>query len=100
MAQKVLEHVISVVPASGLLVFPMAAMLAHNQIQGSSDLQSARDNGKLAIEFLAKLSMIIATEVPGARKDLEVLPWKELPLIPHVDEIKQPSKCYNTPHLI
>ena len=70
----------------------MAARLAHNQIQGSSDLESARDNGNSAIKFLEKLSMIIASEVPGARKDLEVLPWNQLPLIPQAEEIEQPSK--------
>ncbi|XP_068728425.1 NFX1-type zinc finger-containing protein 1-like [Montipora capricornis] len=88
--QKVLEHVISVVPVSALQVFPMAARLAHNQIQGSSDLESARDNGNSAIKFLEKLSMIIASKVPGARTDLEVLPWNQVPLIPQAEEIEQP----------
>ena len=92
MVQKILEHVITAVPASGLQVLQMATPLAQNLVKSSNDLEKAKANGHSAIEFLSKLSSIIASEVPGARKDIEALPWKELPLIPDVKEIHKPSK--------
>ena len=91
MIQKILEHVITAVPASGLQVLPMATLLAQNLVKGSSELEKAKDNGLSAIEFLSKLLSILASEVPGARKDVETLPWKELPLIPVAQEIRKPS---------
>ena len=91
MIQKILEHVITAVPASGLQVLPMATLLTQNLVKGSSDLEKAKDNGLSAIEFLSKLLSILASEVPGARKDVETLPWKELPLIPVAQEICKPS---------
>ena len=92
MVQKILKHVITVIPASGLQVMPMATVLAHNLVERSADLQTAKDNGRSAVDFLVKLSTIVASEVPGARQDITELPWKELPLIPVADEIKKPSE--------
>ena len=93
MVQQILEHVISAVPASGLQVLPMAKVLAQNLVQGScSSEREAKESGLAAIEFLSKLCSIIASEVPGAKKDLDKLPWKELSLIPVTEEIFRPSK--------
>ena len=92
MVQKILEHVITVIPASALQVMPMARVLADNLVKRSTDLQTAKDNGQSAVDFLVKLSTIIASEVPGARQDVTGLPWKELPLIPVAEEIKKPSE--------
>ena len=85
MVQQILEHVITAVPASGLQVLPMATVLAQNLVKSS------------CIEFLSKLCSIIASEVPGAQKDLDVLSWKELSLIPVTEEIFRPSKDTDTP---
>lgn len=93
MVQQILEHVITAVPASGLQVLPMAKVLAQNLVQGScSSEREAKESGLTAIEFLSKLCSIIASEVPGAKKDLDKLPWKELSLIPVTEEIFRPSK--------
>lgn len=92
MVQKILEHVITVSPASGLQVLPMATALAHKLVKTSSDLQAALHNGQSAVNFLAKLLRITASNAPGACKDIKDLPWKELPLIPMAEEIKKPSK--------
>ncbi len=70
----------------------MAKVLAHKLVNGSVDLQTAKENGQSAVEFLAKLSSVIALEVPGAREKLQSLQWKDLPLIPVVEEIHEPSK--------
>ena len=90
--QKILEHVITIIPASGLQVLPVAKVLADKLVTGSNDLQTAKENGQLATNFLAKLSLIVASAMPGAREDLKELPWRELPLIPVAEEIKKPSK--------
>lgn len=92
LAQKILEHVITVVPEAGLQVLPMATVLACNLVKASSDFEAAKENGQSAVVFIAELSKIIAAEVPGACKDLKVLSWKDLPLIPDEEEIKKPSK--------
>ena len=93
MVQQILEHVITAVPASGLQLLPMATVLAQNLVQGScSSEREAKESGLTAIEFLSKLCLIIASEVPGAKKDLDKLPWKELSLIPVTEEIFRPSK--------
>ena len=93
MVQQILEHVITAVPASGLQVLPMAKVLAQNLVQGSCSSEcEAKESGLTAIEFLSKLCSIIASEVPGAKKDLDKLPWKELSLIPVTEEIFRPSK--------
>ena len=60
--QKILEHVITAVPASGLQVLQMATDLAHNLVMGSNELE-AKESGHSAIEFLSKLCSIIASKV-------------------------------------
>ena len=92
MVQSILEHVVSVIPAAGPKVLPMAKALSQNLVNGSCDLQTAKQNGQSAIGFLAKLSSIIALNVPEALENLQSLQWKDLPLIPVVDEIHKPSK--------
>ena len=97
MVQQILKHVITAVPASGLQVLPMATVLAQNLIKGScSSEHEAKESGLAAVEFLSKLCSIIASEVPGAQKDLDKLPWKELSLIPVTEEIFRPSKDTGT----
>ena len=65
----------------------MAKVLAGSLVDNS--------NGQSAIDFLEKLSMTIAIEVPGVHADLEALSWRELPLLPVPEEIQRetPSKC-------
>ena len=92
MVQSILEHVVSAIPAAGPKVLPMAKVLSKNLVNGSCDLQTAKQNGQSAIDFLSKLSSIIALNVPAAVEDLQSLQWKDLPLIPVVDEIRKPSK--------
>ena len=92
MVQSILEHVVSVIPGAGPKVLPMAKVLAQNLVNGSHDLQTAKQNGQSAIGFLSNLSSIIALNVPEALENLQSLPWKDLPLIPVVDEIHKPSK--------
>ena len=70
----------------------MAKILAHKLVSGSVDLQTAKENGRSAVDFLAKLSSIIALEVHGAREEIQTLQWKDLPLIPALKEIHEPSK--------
>lgn len=69
----------------------MATALAHNLLKSSSDVEEKDKNGHSAIDFLSKLSSVLASEVPGARRDVESLPWKKLPLIPVTEEIHKPS---------
>ena len=83
---------VSAVPASGPKVLPLAKVLSQNLVDGSCDLQTAKRNGQSIIGFLSKLSSIIALNVPEALEDLQSLQWKDLPLIPVVDEIHKPSK--------
>ena len=92
MVQSILEHVVSAIPASGPKVLPMAKVLSQNLVNGSCDLQTAKENGQTAIGFLSKLSSIIALNVPEALDDFQSLQWKDLPLIPVVDEIHKRSK--------
>lgn len=64
--QRVLEHVIRVSPESGPKILPMATDLAHNLVRNSSDEETAAEDLHTgchsAIEFIAKLSSIIAVE--------------------------------------
>ena len=60
--QKILEHVITAVPASGPQVLQMGKDLAHNLVMGSNELE-AKESGHSAIEFLSKLCSIIASKV-------------------------------------
>lgn len=94
--QRVLEHVMRVSPESGPKLLPMATDLAHSLVCNSSDEETAAEDLHTgchsAIEFLAKLLSIIATEVPGAREDLKALQWRELPLIPVTTELHEASK--------
>ena len=92
MAQSILEHVVSVIPAAGPKVLPMAKVLSQNLVNGSHDFQTAKRNGQSAICFLSKLSSIIALHVPEALENLQSLQWRDLPLVPVVDEIHKPSK--------
>ncbi|KAJ7323744.1 NFX1-type zinc finger-containing protein 1 [Desmophyllum pertusum] len=80
MLQNILEHVLTVSPASGPRVLPMAKVLASSLVKNSS--------GQSAIDFMEKLSMTIAIEVPGVHTDLEALSWRELPLLPVSEEIQ------------
>lgn len=95
--QRVLEHVIRVSPESGPTLLPMATDLAHSLVGNSSDEETAAAKDLHtgchgAIEFLAKLSSIIAVKVPGACEDLTALQWRELPLIPVTTELHEASK--------
>lgn len=89
MLQNILEHVLTVSPASGRRVLPMAKVLASSLVKNSS--------GQSAIDFMEKLSLTIAIEVPGVHTDLEALSWRELPLLPVSEEIQRDtctcSKC-------
>ncbi|KAJ7323761.1 hypothetical protein OS493_030887 [Desmophyllum pertusum] len=80
MLQNILEHVLTVSPASGPRVLPMAKVLASSLVKNS--------RGQSAIDFMEKLSMTIAIEVPGVHTDLEALSWRELPLLPVSEEIQ------------
>ena len=89
LVRNILKHVISAVPQSGLQILTLAKKLAYKHLEVSSDGETP----KVIVDFLIQLSTIIASEVPGAiDKDIEELPWKELPLIPNKEEIKKPSK--------
>ena len=92
LAQRILEHVITAFPAAGPHVLPMAKVLVYKLVDNSSDLETAKENGRAAIDFLTKLSSIIALEVPQGREEVQALQWKDLPLIPVVKEIHEPSK--------
>ena len=92
MVLSILEHVVSVIPAAGPKVLPMAKALSQNLVNRSHDVQTAKQSGQSAIGFLSKLSSIMAVNVPGALENLPSLHWKDLPLIPVVDEIHKPSK--------
>ena len=81
MVQSILVHVLSVSPASGPRLLPIAKVLAESLLSNS--------NGQAAIDFLEKLSLTIAIEVPGAHADLEALPWREFPLLPVNEEIQR-----------
>ena len=78
---------ISAVPQSGLQILTLAKKLAYKQLEVFSDSETP----KVIVDFLIQLSTIIASEVPGARKDIKELPWKKLPLIPNEEEMKKPS---------
>ena len=90
--QSILEHVVSVIPAAGPKVLSMAKAISQNLVNGSLDLETAKQKGQSAIGFLSKLSSIIALNVPEALENLQSLQWKDLPLIPVLDEIHKPSK--------
>ena len=83
---------VSAIPASGPKVLPMAKVISQNLVNGSCDLQTAKENGQSAIGFLSKLSSILALNLPEALEDVQYLQWKDLPLIPVVKEIHKPSK--------
>ncbi|KAJ7352727.1 hypothetical protein OS493_034335 [Desmophyllum pertusum] len=59
----------------------MAKVLASSLVKNSS--------GQSAIDFMEKLSLTIAIEVPGVHTDLEALSWRELPLLPVSEEIQR-----------
>ena len=83
-------------PENGPKLLPMATDLAHSLVRNSSDEETAAEDLHTgchsAIEFLAKLSSIIAVEVPGAQEDITELKWRELPLIPVTAELHKASK--------
>ena len=83
-------------PENGPTLLPMATDLAKHLVHSSSDEETAAEDLHTgchsAIEFLAKLSSIIAVEVPGARKNLSALQWRDLPLIPVTTELHEASK--------
>lgn len=83
---------VSAIPASGPKVLPMAKVISQNLVNGSCDLQTAKENGQSAIGFLSKLASILALNVPEALEDVQSLQWKDVPLIPAVKEIHKPSK--------
>ena len=84
-------------PSCGPTLLPIATDLAHCLVPNSSDEKTAPEDlhtgCHYAIKFLAKLSSIIALEVPGAREDLKALPWRDLPLIPATDELHEARTC-------
>ena len=90
LVQRILEHVITANPAAGPHVLPMARALVYMLVDNFSDLETAKKNGRAAIDFLTKLSSIIALKVPQGRD--QALQWKDLPLIAVVKEIHESSK--------
>ena len=92
LVQRILEHVVTAIPAAGPHVLPLAKVLMDKLVVNSSDLETAIKNGQAAIFFLTKLSSIIALEVHQGREEVQTLQWKDLPLIPVVKEIHEPSK--------
>ncbi|XP_015763067.1 PREDICTED: NFX1-type zinc finger-containing protein 1-like [Acropora digitifera] len=88
LVQNILEQVISAVPQSGLQTLTLAKNLADKYLEVSSDDETTT----VIMDFLIQLSTIIASEVPGALKNINELPWKQLPLIPDEEEIKNPKK--------
>ena len=92
LVQQILEHVVTAIPAAGPQVLPLAKVLMDKLVDNSSDLETAKENGRAAIVFLTKLSSIIALEVPQGREEVQALQWKDLPLIPVGKEIHEPSK--------
>ena len=92
LVQQILEHVVTAIPAAGPHVLPLAKVLMDKLVDNSSDLETAKKNGRAAIVFLTKLSSIIALEVPQGREEVQALQWKDLPLIPVGKEIHEPSK--------
>ena len=91
LVQQILECVVTASPAAGPHVLRMAKELVYKLIDNSSDLDTAKENGRAAIDYLTKLSSIIALEVPQGREEVQALQWKDLPLIPVVKEIHEPS---------
>ncbi|XP_078352980.1 uncharacterized protein LOC144637775 isoform X2 [Oculina patagonica] len=87
--KRVLEQIVRVSPSCGPTLLPMAVDLAHSLVRVETGAEDLHTGCKSAIEFLAKLSSIIAVEVPGAREDLKALHWKELPLIPERTELHE-----------
>ena len=83
MVQNVLEHVLNVSPSSGRRVLPMAKVLAENLVNSSC--------GKSALDFLEKLSLMVAIAVPGVYADLEAFSWRDLPLLLLSEEIHKDS---------
>ena len=79
---------VSAVPQSGLQILALAKNLAYKRLEVFSDSVTP----KVIVDFLIQLSTIIASEVPGAHKNIKQLPWKQLPLIPDEEQIKKPSK--------
>lgn len=90
LVQRILEYVITAFPAAGPHVLPMAKALMYKFVDNSTNFETAIENGRAAIDFLTKLSSIIALEVPQGREDIQALQWKDLPLIPVVEEIREP----------
>ena len=83
MVQNVLEHVLNVSPSSGRRVLPMAKVLAESLVNSSC--------GKSALDFLEKLSLMVAIAVPGVYADLEAFSWRDLPLLLLSEEIHKDS---------
>ena len=81
--QNVLEHVLNVSPSSGRRVLPMAKVLAESLVNSSC--------GKSAVDFLEKLSLMVAIAVPGVHADLEAFSWRDLPLLLLSEEIHKDS---------
>ena len=79
---------VSAVPQSGLQILTLAKNLAYKQLE----VPSNNETPKVIVDFLIQLSTIIASQVPGAHKNIKQLPWKQLPLIPDEEQIKKPSK--------
>ena len=70
----------------------MARALVYKLVDNSSDLETAKKNGWAAIDFLTKLSSIIALKVPQGSEEVQALQWKDLPFIAVVKEIHEFSK--------
>ncbi|CAH3130230.1 unnamed protein product [Pocillopora meandrina] len=89
--QNVLEHVLNVSPSSGRRVLPMAKVLAESLVNSSC--------GKSAVDFLEKLSLMVAIAVPGVHADLEAFSWRDLPLLLLSEEIHKDSTKTRTTDL-
>ena len=53
LVQRILEHVVTAIPAAGPQVLPLAKVLMDKLVDNSSDLETAKKNGRAAIVFLA-----------------------------------------------
>lgn len=86
--QKFLVFVLSANPSCGQRIMTLAHSLATKMI----DDHIAKESGKLACDFLFKLSSALALNVVGAFNDLGSLKWDQLPLIPTKEEMQHVSK--------
>ena len=89
--QTFLRHVLETDPSCGQRVLNVAKGLTNKIIQAATELDYA-NCASGALEFVYKLSSILALSVPGAYGDLHSVGWHHLPLIPTKEEIHDYSK--------